>query len=30
VPLMMPPNDVNHEYLRTKADRMGHLLVFEH
>lgn len=29
VPLMMPPNDVNHDYLRTKADRMGHLLVFE-
>jgi GTP cyclohydrolase II len=29
VPLMMPPNHVNHEYLRTKADRMGHLLVFE-
>jgi len=29
VPLMMPPNHVNGEYLRTKADRMGHLLEFE-
>jgi GTP cyclohydrolase II len=29
VPLMMPPNSVNHDYLRTKADRMGHLLEFE-
>jgi GTP cyclohydrolase II len=29
VALAMPPNPVNHDYLRTKADRMGHLLVFE-
>jgi GTP cyclohydrolase II len=29
VPLVMPPNAVNHDYLRTKADRMGHLLAFE-
>jgi GTP cyclohydrolase II len=29
VPLAMPPNAVNHDYLRTKADRMGHLLAFE-
>jgi GTP cyclohydrolase II len=29
VPLVMPPNDVNHDYLRTKADRMGHLMAFE-
>jgi GTP cyclohydrolase II len=29
VPLSVPPNAVNREYLRTKADRMGHLLVFE-
>lgn len=29
VPLAVPPNPVNHHYLRTKADRMGHLLVFE-
>jgi GTP cyclohydrolase II len=29
VPLVMPPNHVNHEYLRTKADRMGHLLESE-
>jgi GTP cyclohydrolase II len=29
VPLIMPPNPVNHDYLRTKADRMGHLLAFE-
>ena len=29
VPLEMAPNDINHDYLRTKADRMGHLLAFE-
>jgi GTP cyclohydrolase II len=29
VPLVMPSNPVNHDYLRTKADRMGHLLAFE-
>jgi GTP cyclohydrolase II len=26
VPISMPPNSVNKDYLRTKADRMGHLL----
>jgi GTP cyclohydrolase II len=30
VPLTIPPNAINHHYLRTKADRMGHLLAFEH
>ncbi len=29
VPLAVPPNAVNRQYLRTKADRMGHLLAFE-
>jgi len=29
VPIAVPPNSVNREYLRTKADRMGHLLAFE-
>jgi GTP cyclohydrolase II len=29
VPLAVPPNPLNLEYLRTKADRMGHLLAFE-
>jgi GTP cyclohydrolase II len=29
VPLTVPPNAVNSQYLRTKADRMGHLLAFE-
>jgi len=29
VPIAVPPNSINREYLRTKADRMGHLLVFE-
>ena len=29
VPLTVPPNAVNRRYLRTKADRMGHLLPFE-
>jgi GTP cyclohydrolase II len=29
VPLTVPPNAVNRDYLRTKADRMGHLLAFE-
>jgi GTP cyclohydrolase II len=26
VPLLVPPNPANVEYLRTKASRMGHLL----
>jgi GTP cyclohydrolase II len=29
VPLAVRPNSVNRRYLRTKADRMGHLLAFE-
>jgi GTP cyclohydrolase II len=29
VPLTVPPNPINRSYLRTKADRMGHLLAFE-
>src|SRR5579859_7646588 len=29
VPLAVPPNPANRQYLRTKADRMGHLLAFE-
>jgi GTP cyclohydrolase II len=29
VPLTIPPNAVNRHYLRTKADRMGHLLKLE-
>jgi GTP cyclohydrolase II len=29
VPIAVPPNEVNQAYLRTKADRMGHLLAFE-
>jgi len=29
VPIAVPPNAVNRQYLRTKADRMGHLLAFE-
>jgi GTP cyclohydrolase II len=29
VPLVVAPNHVNGDYLRTKADRMGHLLAFE-
>jgi GTP cyclohydrolase II len=29
VPLAVPPNALNQHYLRTKADRMGHLLAFE-
>ncbi len=29
VPIAVPPNAVNLPYLRTKADRMGHLLAFE-
>jgi GTP cyclohydrolase II len=29
VPIAVPPNAVNSAYLRTKADRMGHLLAFE-
>jgi len=28
VPISVPPNPVNRNYLRTKADRMGHLLAF--
>jgi GTP cyclohydrolase II len=28
VPLTVPPNAVNRRYLRTKANRMGHLLPF--
>ena len=29
VPLSIPPNAINGQYLRTKADRMGHLLAFD-
>jgi GTP cyclohydrolase II len=29
VPLTVPPNAINRRYLRTKADRMGHLLAVE-
>jgi GTP cyclohydrolase II len=29
VPIAVAPNAVNRDYLRTKADRMGHLLAFE-
>jgi 3,4-dihydroxy 2-butanone 4-phosphate synthase/GTP cyclohydrolase II len=29
VPIAVPPNPLNRDYLRTKADRMGHLLAFE-
>jgi GTP cyclohydrolase II len=29
VSLTVPPNAVNRDYLRTKADRMGHLFAFE-
>jgi GTP cyclohydrolase II len=29
VPLAIPPNPINQRYLRTKADRMGHLLAIE-
>jgi GTP cyclohydrolase II len=29
VPITVPPNDINSGYLRTKANRMGHLLAFE-
>jgi GTP cyclohydrolase II len=29
VPIAVPPNSFNQHYLRTKADRMGHLLAFE-
>jgi GTP cyclohydrolase II len=29
VPIAVPPNAVNRQYLRTKADRMGHLLAVE-
>lgn len=27
VPIEIPPNEVNEEYLRTKRDRMGHLIL---
>lgn len=27
VPVEIPPNEVNHDYLRTKRDRMGHLIL---
>lgn len=30
VPLAVKPNPLNLGYLQTKADRMGHLLAFEH
>jgi GTP cyclohydrolase II len=30
VPLIAAPNAVNNGYLRTKANRLGHLLAFEH
>jgi 3,4-dihydroxy 2-butanone 4-phosphate synthase/GTP cyclohydrolase II len=26
VPIEVPPNEVNESYLRTKRDRMGHIL----
>ncbi|HOE68003.1 MAG TPA: bifunctional 3,4-dihydroxy-2-butanone-4-phosphate synthase/GTP cyclohydrolase II, partial [Candidatus Hydrogenedentes bacterium] len=26
VPIIIPPNEVNDRYLRTKRDKMGHLL----
>ena len=26
VPLELPPNERNHSYLKTKKDRMGHIL----
>lgn len=29
VPIEIPPNQVNHEYLTTKRDRMGHLILGE-
>ena len=29
VPIEIPPNAVNHQYLRTKRDRMGHLILAE-
>jgi GTP cyclohydrolase II len=29
VPIAVPPNPINSHYLKTKADRMGHLLAFE-
>jgi 3,4-dihydroxy 2-butanone 4-phosphate synthase/GTP cyclohydrolase II len=30
VPLEMDPNDFNERYLRTKRDKMGHLILVEH
>ncbi len=29
VPVEIPPNEINHEYLQTKRDRMGHLILSE-
>jgi GTP cyclohydrolase II len=29
IPIAVPPNSINSQYLRTKASRMGHLLAFE-
>ena len=29
VPIEMPPNERNLGYLRTKRDKMGHLITFE-
>ena len=29
VPIEIPPNAVNHQYLKTKRDRMGHLILAE-
>jgi GTP cyclohydrolase II len=29
VSLVISPNEINHNYLRTKAHRMGHLIAFE-
>ena len=29
VPLEMDPNEINERYLRTKRDKMGHLILVE-
>jgi 3,4-dihydroxy 2-butanone 4-phosphate synthase/GTP cyclohydrolase II len=29
VPLEIDPNEINVSYLRTKRDKMGHLILFE-
>lgn len=29
IPVEIPPNEVNHQYLQTKRDRMGHLILAE-